>query len=93
MWPLFAPAWSLWRQQRLQLPAVPLTGCSKLPPPTQLLYGISDAVHAAAGWWPSSVHMCGFWQPKVTAVHSSASLQGVLQWGDQLPSCACASGG
>ena len=93
MWPLFAPAWSLWRQQRLQLPAVPLTGCSKLPPPTQLLYGVSDAVHAAAGWWPSSVHMCGFWQPKVTGVHSSASLHGVLHFVNQLPSSACISVG
>ena len=120
MWPLFAPKWMQWRQQRLGMPPM-LSQCTEhmsddssqpqakrlrltevphavadmhcpsqspdnssttgaaaearlqdsteavaaapLPSPVQLLYGLSPQVIQQPGYWPDSIHMCGFWQP------------------------------
>ena len=39
----------------------PLTPWS-LPPPTQLLYGISSTLVHREQFWPESIHLCGFWK-------------------------------
>ncbi|KAK3258168.1 hypothetical protein CYMTET_32777 [Cymbomonas tetramitiformis] len=65
MWPLFTERWGAWRQYRLRLPPVPLTTPieqgSFLPPPTTLLYGLSEILVDPPGYWPGSVATCGFW--------------------------------
>ena len=33
-----------------------------LPPPTQLLYGISPSLIAREPFWPESIHLCGSWK-------------------------------
>ena len=33
-----------------------------LPRPVPLLYGLSPHIIQQPGYWPDSVHMCGFWQ-------------------------------
>ena len=71
MWALFqARRWGRWREQALGLPRVPqlvarasngrlVHACA-----TPLLYGISPQVLPRPAYWPRSVHVCGFWQPK-----------------------------
>lgn len=58
MWPLFAEEWDPFRAL-LGLPA-PLQD-DTLPPATPLVYGMSPAVCPPPGYWPSSVHLTGFW--------------------------------
>lgn len=33
-----------------------------LPRPVPLLYGLSPLIMQPPGYWPGSIHMCGFWQ-------------------------------
>ncbi|CAM6083733.1 unnamed protein product [Calypogeia fissa] len=70
MWPLFTDRWTEWRSISLHLSACPLTDpVTELPisqdwpraPP--LLYGFSQAVVECPGYWPRSIHVCGFWYP------------------------------
>lgn len=44
--------------------------CS-LPASIPLLYGLSEQVIMRPGYWPSSVHCCGFWQHRHTGTVSS----------------------
>ena len=40
------------------------SGSCSLPTSIPLLYGLSEQVIMRPGYWPSSVHCCGFWQQK-----------------------------
>jgi hypothetical protein len=74
MWSLFSPRWTEWRTT-LGLPPTPFltaTGAVRLPRRTPLLYGFSEAVVPVPGFWPSSVHTCGFWYwPHATAAEGA----------------------
>lgn len=48
-----------------------------LPRPVPLLYGLSPHIIQQPGYWPDSVHMCGFWQqtqPQQVSQKSSETL-------------------
>ncbi|XP_004230516.1 sterol 3-beta-glucosyltransferase UGT80B1 isoform X1 [Solanum lycopersicum] len=70
MWPLFTEEWGSWRSLDLNLSALPFTDPvtglptfhERLPSPL-LLYGFSKEVVEYPGYWPSKVHVCGFWFP------------------------------
>jgi hypothetical protein len=83
MWPLFSPRWTAWRTQ-LGLPPTPLltfAGEAKLPARTQLLYGFSETVVPVPGYWPTSVHTCGFWGwPDATLEPFGALPRAVERW-------------
>jgi hypothetical protein len=68
MWPLFTESWQQWRQDALDLEPVPFLTAAEtdqaLPPAPLLLYGMDEAIMARPGFWPGSVHMCGFWLAK-----------------------------
>lgn len=65
LWPLFSDSWQRWRQEVLGLPAVPFQAEAQaeapLPPAPPLLYGLPEMLVPRPGYWPDSVHMCGFW--------------------------------
>lgn len=54
-----------------------------LPASIPLLYGLSEQVIQRPGYWPSSVHCCGFWQQK----HGHKVSQ-VVTPGHCLPACS-----
>ncbi|XP_071725618.1 sterol 3-beta-glucosyltransferase UGT80B1 isoform X2 [Rutidosis leptorrhynchoides] len=68
MWPLFTEEWGTWRATELKLSPLPftdpVTGCPmwhSRPASPLLLYGFSKEVVECPGYWPSNVHVCGFW--------------------------------
>uniref|UniRef100_A0A7N0RFV6 Erythromycin biosynthesis protein CIII-like C-terminal domain-containing protein n=1 Tax=Kalanchoe fedtschenkoi TaxID=63787 RepID=A0A7N0RFV6_KALFE len=70
MWPLFTDDWGTWRSEDLRLSALPFTDpVTDVPswhdrfPSPLLLYGFSEEVVECPGYWPSSIHVCGFWFP------------------------------
>lgn len=52
--------------------------CS-LPASIPLLYGLSEQVIMRPGYWPSSVHCCGFWQQRHSGTVSSLWLYAALE--------------
>ncbi|XP_061980261.1 uncharacterized protein LOC133700672 isoform X8 [Populus nigra] len=68
MWPLFTENWGSWRSDDLYLSPCPFTDpVTELPtwhdrPPSPLLlYGFSKDIVECPDYWPSNVHVCGFW--------------------------------
>lgn len=68
MWPLFTEEWGSWRSDDLNLSPCPFTDpVTGLPmwhdriSTPLLLYGFSKEVVECPAYWPSSVHVCGFW--------------------------------
>ncbi|KAJ8754883.1 hypothetical protein K2173_015395 [Erythroxylum novogranatense] len=68
MWPLFTEKWGSWRNDVLNLSPCPftdpVTGVPTLhnwPSSPLLLYGFSKEVVECPDYWPSNVHVCGFW--------------------------------
>lgn len=86
MWPLFSPRWIAWRTQ-LGLPPTPMltfAGEAKLPARTPLLYGFSETVVPVPGYWPTSVHTCGFWSwPDAMLELVKALPRAVERWLDE----------
>ncbi|PWA71085.1 UDP-glucuronosyl/UDP-glucosyltransferase [Artemisia annua] len=67
MWPLFTDDWETWRATKLQLSPLPFTDTvtsnpvwHSRPSSPLLLYGFSKEAVECPGYWPSSVHLCGF---------------------------------
>ncbi|CAH1424284.1 unnamed protein product [Lactuca virosa] len=68
MWPLFTEDWGTWRSTKLHLSPLPFTDpvtshpmWHNRPFSPLLLYGFSKQVVECPGYWPSNVHVCGFW--------------------------------
>ncbi|XP_038681893.1 UDP-sugar-dependent glycosyltransferase 52 isoform X2 [Tripterygium wilfordii] len=68
MWPLFTENWGTWRSDELKLSPCPFTDpVTGLPTwhhrasSPLLLYGFSQEVVECPDYWPSNVHVCGFW--------------------------------
>ncbi|KAK1440331.1 hypothetical protein QVD17_06156 [Tagetes erecta] len=68
MWPLFTEDWGTWRATELKLSSLPLTDpvtghpvWHSRPSSPLLLYGFSKEIVECPGYWPSNVHVCGFW--------------------------------
>ncbi|KAJ3692040.1 hypothetical protein LUZ60_012390 [Juncus effusus] len=68
MWPLFTETWGFWRNNSLNLSSVPFTDpVTNLPlwhvqvESPLLLYGFSKDIVERPGYWPSNIHICGFW--------------------------------
>ncbi|XP_077245796.1 UDP-Glycosyltransferase superfamily protein isoform X2 [Tasmannia lanceolata] len=68
IWPLFTEDWGSWRSDYLNLSPCPFTDpVTGLPTwhdwaqSPLLLYGFSKEVVECPGYWPSNVHVCGFW--------------------------------
>ena len=57
-----------------------------LPRPVQLLYGLSPQVILQPGYWPDSIHMCGFWQPaqrkqvSLAVTANDVAMSAAFQW-------------
>lgn len=54
------------------------TPAQSLPNPVPLLYGLSPQVIQQPGYWPESIHICGFWQHK-SRLEEAAEVQSKLQ--------------
>ncbi|KAG8646170.1 hypothetical protein MANES_10G131400v8 [Manihot esculenta] len=68
MWPLFTESWGSWRSDDLNLSPIPFTdpvtglpSWHDWPPSPLLLYGFSNEIVECPDYWPSHVHVCGFW--------------------------------
>ncbi|KAJ6348401.1 hypothetical protein OIU76_004799 [Salix suchowensis] len=68
MWPLYTENWGLWRSDVLYLSPFPFTDpvtglptWHDRPPSPLLLYGFSKDIVECPDYWPSNVHVCGFW--------------------------------
>ncbi|XP_020250119.1 sterol 3-beta-glucosyltransferase UGT80B1 isoform X2 [Asparagus officinalis] len=68
MWPLFSEDWGSWRSDCLNLSPLPfMDPVTNLPmwhmraQSPLLLYGFSKKIVECPGYWPSNVHVCGFW--------------------------------
>ncbi|KAL8205848.1 hypothetical protein R6Q57_009399 [Mikania cordata] len=68
MWPLFTEEWGAWRATKLKLSPLPFTDPVTSHPVWHsrhssplLLYGFSKEIVEFPGYWPSNVHVCGFW--------------------------------
>ncbi|KAK8461437.1 hypothetical protein SEVIR_1G038800v4 [Setaria viridis] len=68
MWALFTESWGSWRENCLNLSAIPFTDpVTNLPlwhvreESPLLLYGFSKEIVECPGYWPSGAHACGFW--------------------------------
>ncbi|KAJ0501256.1 putative sterol 3-beta-glucosyltransferase [Helianthus annuus] len=68
MWPLFTDDWGTWRATELKLSPLPFTDpvtsdpvWHSRPSSPLLLYGFSKEIVECPGYWPSNVHVCGFW--------------------------------
>mmetsp|Transcript_7608 Transcript_7608/g.19376 ORF Transcript_7608/g.19376 Transcript_7608/m.19376 type:complete len:806 (-) Transcript_7608:109-2526(-) len=74
LWPVFTERWGRWRSERLHLNEVPFLSCmtdaaqhlgggTPTTRPTPLIYGCSPSITQVPGYWPDTVHVCGFWFP------------------------------
>lgn len=68
MWPLYTENWGSWRSDDLYLSPCPFTDpvtglptWHDRPPSPLLLYGFSEDIVECPDYWPSNVHVCGFW--------------------------------
>ncbi|KAL0026049.1 hypothetical protein WJX79_005299 [Trebouxia sp. C0005] len=80
LWPAFSQRWSTWRRDCLNLTSIPFSTCEErhaLPHSIPLLYGLSEHVIQRPGYWPASVHCCGFWQQQ--GPHNAADRRRQLQ--------------
>eukprot|EP00268_Persea_americana_P063505 TRINITY_DN8241_c0_g2_i3.p1 TRINITY_DN8241_c0_g2~~TRINITY_DN8241_c0_g2_i3.p1 ORF type:complete len:343 (+),score=69.07 TRINITY_DN8241_c0_g2_i3:628-1656(+) len=68
MWPLFTEEWGSWRAECLNLSPWPFTDpvtglplCHDWAKSPLLLYGFNKEIVECPDYWPSNVHICGFW--------------------------------